>query len=760
MFSIPNDALARAKTIAYQSGARGEDSETLLRQIAEISPAFADDASVMDLLSFQHKKGRSAGEKSANPKNEEYCRKYSFDPKSKVYYNARFQSFAVSASSPGDDRRVHPNALPSLPPSARWTVLIDETGNQFDEEASSARQKLGRIVGIFIPQENEYRLPPLSENWHAVLQDYEYVERAVDRLLRSGCGVLGVSIDTLNAINGDRWFYGVETLLTLGLRLLPCDAPTTVDVRVERRGEFQNDDFWNKYLQVRLNDLQAELARSFPQKAQKITLTGRFIAKSEDRRNGYADAAAFVWGSGSVVGLLAKSGWPNACFLEGDAQKLRSAFDLTQRSERLAPIDWANLVDSEAATQSNSFVAATLRDLGEKTKQDLALWRDYLNYTTSIVDSKAIRLQSLRSQIDWLKQYAPQTDLPPKLELVWLTNQIATENHRGAGATQETVEKYKRCQKLAKNLYNEDAELACNAALHIAVSASNAFDFQQPKKILATWAQRDPAIAGLRMHGQILSSLGQFEALNGDATKAIGYFKQAIEVFKKLSDPFESEREISQTAAYLFIAATDLRPFSAQEFKTAASLYFQTPNLQEAAKKLRGTNAASEKYRCAALLRALVYLNNDPKVKADNPTIKYEIEEAATVYLRQSSAWQTDVGHPWELVEFYRGVLSSDEERDGSFRNAYQIACDEGGTALRVIAAVILGSILTLPSANRQDRDEYEKLIDQLEREIPRLAQPSSPSCKRSRLSFLQTQPTAPLPPLELAKAVLPFYFR
>lgn len=100
------------------------------------------------------------------------------------------------------------------------------------------------------------------------------------------------------------------------------------------------------------------------------------------------------------------------------------------------------------------------------------------------------------------------------------------------------------------------------------------------------------------------------------------------------------------------------------------------------------------------------------------------------------------------MIEFYRGMLLTDpEERLKCFRRAYELVRGEAGV-LRVIGAVILGSILPLdPSV----KEEYESLMTALSEEFPD---------ETSRLSVLKSQPADQLLPLDLAERVLPFNFR
>ena len=76
--------------------------------------------------------------------------------------------------------------------------------------------------------------------------------------------------------------------------------------------------------------------------------------------------------------------------------------------------------------------------------------------------------------------------LPPRLELLWLTVRLAHANH--LGATEEQMKAARidmaRFRKLVSDLYEEDAPLACWATLHLAVQATDAFDFARARRLV------------------------------------------------------------------------------------------------------------------------------------------------------------------------------------------------------------------------------------------------------------------------------------
>ena len=81
-------------------------------------------------------------------------------------------------------------------------------------------------------------------------------------------------------------------------------------------------------------------------------------------------------------------------------------------------------------------------------------------------------------------------------------------------------------------------------------------------------------------------------------------------------------------------------------------------------------------------------------------------------------------------------------------RKGYNL-CANGGPTLRAIAAVLLGALLYDGAAKR---DEYMAKAEEVISLLPNIG--------KSRVSSLLAHADKPLPPLGLAKSILPFNFR
>lgn len=636
----------------------------------------------------------------------------------------------------------HANALPSLAPAAAWTVLVDETGSDFSSDA--AGRSRGRMIAVFVPK--GAGLPDLPKAWHAVetgdLEGENGVLDLVGRIQSAKCGVLGIPVTVLpETTEADQWFSCVEDILALGFRLLPVDGPAKISLFVERRG-FADGPTGTAMLSKTVEDVLHRLARVFPERAKKLTVESRIVAKTEHPWNGYVDAAAWTWGSTAASFLLPRTGWVGPCFLDGDAAAvLRRCLDALRTEGLPDAEDWTRLLELAGPDEEASLAAAFLRALGQEAQTKVDVWRKFLDEAVRHLDSKAIDMDLLGRQLRWLKAWEPvDADLPPRTRLVWLVSELAAANHTGRTDLHEAEAFRKEFDELSARLYREDCPLCAHANLHLAVSYTNAFEFGKARDLLLPMRGWPAEGMGLRMEGRLLSSLGQHAAFLGDPVGALPLFDEAIARFRDLSE--KSRLEILQTSAYAATASMDAGTPDAAE-RLASYLWggpFSEETFVSESRRLAASAEPVEKYAHHILLRRLVEL------PVDHP--------ARAAYLEEKPRWaEPAVGHPWELIEFYRALLLPEgPERSARLESAFDLAMAEGGPTLQVIAAVIAGSIV----ANADDvaRDAYANLVACCAEALPALGE--------ARLAALRGQPdpATRLAPLDLARAVLPFNFR
>lgn len=632
------------------------------------------------------------------------------------------------------------NSLLALPPSSSWTMLVDDTGETFTPgEKTHGR---GRMVAVFVPA--DVHLPSLPKGWHANdlsrAGNADEVVRVAGLLAKSRCGIVGVSVEDLPVTTAsDQWFCCLDELISLSLRLLPLDGETKILLRAEQHGGISAEE-GNPMLKKTIDDVLYRLKTAFPDRAAKIHLRGAFVTKSNPLI-GYADAAAYVWGSDKSA-LRTHTGWKGACFLEGNSSEaVRRGLDALRMEGAPSAADWNELLSLPEAQSETSLVAAFLGILGHEAKVNLETWRIYFNEARRHLDSKAIRMDLLGRQLRWLKQWMPDgEELPPRTRLMWLVSELAAANHSGRTNMHETKSFRSEFDGLVSRLQREDCPLCALANLHLAVSYTNAFEFGKTRYLLLPMCKWPIEGLGLRMEGRLLSSLGQHEAFAGNYREALPLFDKAISIFRDLSEG--SAGEISHTSSYAAVAAMDAGTPDADE-RLAAYIWegsFSEDKFATEARRLATSAEPVEKYMHHVLLRRLVELPED--------------HPARMAYLAEKERWSVpDVGHPWELVEFYRALLlPAGEERLARLDDAFAIATGEGGPTLQVISAVIMGSALC-EGANAVVK-AYEDLVSRCAENVPALG--------KARLAALRGQldPATRLSPLALAKAVLPFNFR
>ena len=662
----------------------------------------------------------------------------------------------------------NPHYIKNLPCCPEWTIMVDETGKVFDNslfyQSYSPREK-GHFVAVLIPKDSN--LPAIGP-FHSVDAPPQTVADKLDKLLHTSipCGILGITLDGMANAPVNYWYNGLERLFDLILRLLPVEGNgVMLNVYVEARGSSTPE-----MVRRTLDSSLYRLAKVDQPLASRIKLDVQTIGKhdSEDEIfnawNGYVDAVAYSWccANKDLNAILINYGLLPFCLMTGSSQNLYEVMDDLKGGRLPKPEQWSELLLLPAGSSPDSLVARLLSEIGCTLRLSSSEWVTYLNHLIRHLDSKAISLHTLGKQISFLKKYQPdESVLPPRLQLLWLTAKLAESNHRGA----VVVEAFDRFKALIRDLYEEDAPLTCYATLHLAVNYTNAYRFQDAQAVVedylrlisnATWGKNLPAwvhsvfdllmtaahiepaspaaIPGLRYFAQLISSHGQHEAFFGRNADAVKFFVEANRLFAKLSDSEDAKREISQTSAYLLTSLMDLDKPDPQLMKNTLESYFGD-DLAATARELAVSNEPKDKYRLHILLRYILSGKAPTEIKA--------------AVLERKTQWKTDKGHPWEMIEFYRGLLLDDPaERMAHLKNACDL-CKGNDATLHVIEAVILGTIL-LEDATVLPR--YQALVEQCVRELPELGE--------ARIDALRGQPRKRLPALEFAKIVLPFNFR
>ena len=650
----------------------------------------------------------------------------------------------------------HQNDIAYLTPAPSWTLYVDESGTSFNTNEN------GIMAGVLSCDQNPLpKQPKLHASENTTEEQLIAGDKVIETLLtHPNCGVIAVPVTAYRSATG--WASLVCSLIDLVMRLLPLGGKKSkLKVLVENKEPYtKSTDFCYLRDACRFN-----LMHSYPERANLLDLSIEIMTKN-DHRNAYPDIvsnACFTRKNNNTgKQRFLASGWGGTCFLDYRAEELSRLLDLFYKNGQLPAVEWAQLVSSQISCSNNLF-SALLNLLGEEAQKNVPLWKKYLDHTVTYLSTGGLNLYRLHNQLEWLKRYQPaEEQLPPRIKLLWLTSKLAEANHLGEISQHKDVDKM--FMELIRDLYEEDAPLTCFATLHLAVQMTNAFQFERAQKLLMDYSDigsllnpeppftkfvKDTlrkiigddrkhylpaAIPGLRFYGQLLSSCGQHEAFLGNPDRAAIYFEEAINCFQRLSE--NREDDIDKTLAYATTAAMDLDPAGSKALELL-KCYLNKTDLSEAAKALAANSTDIDKYHHHIFLRYLAHSN------------RKECKDAIKMYCTQKENWETGNGHPWEMIEFYRGILvENKEEKLNLFRHAYEMAL-EGGPTLHIIACVILGSIAYY---DHSVVTELSELIEKTVAELPALG--------NERVSCLHCQCQQPLEPLTFAKAILPFNFR
>lgn len=622
---------------------------------------------------------------------------------------------------------LHPNDIRRLPPAAAWVLLVDETGPQFDEAAGEK----GMIVGMLMPAEG-HGLKLLPKGWHAVEQgSFDEIDRVVQNVLDARVGVIGISMHQLPIVPGERWAMGILTLIKWVLRLLPLsDKKTKLDVYVEGRPPFNPGENW----QIAAEDAMQELTFSVPHRAKLIKLNIKTISKGDNPFNGYADAIAYTWGSPAPASVLRlkNTGWKGSCFLTMDPSSMLRTWQSLDAGVNVTADEWFVIIGSPDAANRAALTYTILERLGELCKKHDGLWQKFADRVSDYLGAGNADLKLLGRQVEWLEQWRPPEEkMLPQLRLSWLTNRLANANHRG-----ETEQAWMtEMNELSARLMEENAELVCRAHLNLAVNATNRFDFDLAEACIQIWRNQPPTVPGLRYWAQIRSTMGQHAAFRGNLDSALNLFNEAISAFRRLSDQKMAIKDVQQTSAYLTTVMID-HPGQTQSAVVAHLEDLLDMTAINACRKYAADNSADYRYKHHLLLRWLVYRGAD---------------DCLAEYLSHQDHWQTNEGHPWPLIELYRGFLLLPGSRQAAAERAIMagniaLAQDQGPT-VRLIGACCMAIARLWGASWPQAENVLKELEESLPLAIDRIQK------VRDFMAATEADPK------QLLRAVLPFNF-
>ena len=626
----------------------------------------------------------------------------------------------------------HPNSLRHLPQHSNWEIVIDETGMEFEraEDLSIDDYSLGRYVALAIP-EGKAELDRLPETFHAAEEKPELLDKVINNILSQSVGVLGITAKDQLSFNRPRWFSGVYRLLQLVLRLLPLPNEGSKQVRVfiEQRGSFNADTDLEVLKQLLLSELQSIDEARFSQ----LLLSLEIAPKGKHPYLAHVDALAHCWGGSSAAQRLTKAKFKGHCFLtpeSGDLERIYAALD---GKTALSSHDWFQAVCALSGEPEHSLLREAMQQLGERCQTQPEIWQNYLQTVRHRLNEKDYHPQALDEILGWLQTYAPaENKLPPLLQLRFQAARLAADNHQG----RMRLEAIQNLLDLGNQLKYEAAPEVAQVYNRLAVATTNIYEFDYAKQILEHALKLPEIAVGRQQYGRLLSGMGQIHAFSGEHQAAASFFAQAVETFEKLSDSTAAQKDIRQTCLYRLHNALDAGE-TWENIQPLATSVFGS-DLDKAANKF--SISPDDRFTHHALLRLLA-------------AYPQQTASAQKTYLYNQAHWQSEAGHPWQLIHLWRGWLAHFAGNDIIAAEAFNHALDEeaDGLTLQWIAlttAVLaerlgLGKSSPYPIAAEAAR---------LEAELPK--------APHAALWALQKSEAHPQKLLAALKACLPFNFK
>ncbi|NEX48235.1 hypothetical protein [Pseudotabrizicola algicola] len=596
----------------------------------------------------------------------------------------------------------HPNCLRALHPADSWTVYVDETGVNFDSTERADNPNLtGRVVALAVPDGVE-----LADcgGFHAVERSFSEVDDVLQRVLDAPVGILGFSV--LDDTAQHRYWIGhVLHLVRWTLLQLPIPMDgrkSQVRILIEQRDAYSSQTDLKALAQA----LESELAALDPQRFKGLALKMGFMDKKHPM-NGYVDVVAFTWGSSdwSNKDRLRKSQLQGHCFVKANESSLHHLYLALTRGGPLAPADWYALCAASAEEQDGSFLRRELDRLGKAMARLPRQWELYLEEVQTRLASKQYSLAALGRAIDWLEQYADQSQIiPGTLRLQLDSSNLSLANHRG----QIQDELVFRCLEWVNKLEDEAPQLVAEALLRMASTMTNNFQFSALEEIVETWLAKPIAVAGLLNYGKLQSTRGQMHAFSHDPATAVSFFEAAAESFARLSDPRQVARETHQTRIYEMIARMDAVPFDADGEEASAEVGMVLDSIlrllgnrePEAISRSLSASDQERRFENHLWLRAL---NRFPR----------QMAIARAAYLGNREKWKSGSDHPWPLILAYRAWLLKDAgetEEARSHLDAAVRTCldDDHGVTLEWMALVLstMAQAIGVPLASSDHAEE------------------------------------------------------
>lgn len=554
----------------------------------------------------------------------------------------RKRPFAVDLPSVFCGKGVHPHAIRHLQPSASWTMLIDEGGDQFGLVAESLAmndRKLGRAVALLVPE--HANLPPLQEKTHSTDMDVSKVQALIKTIIQQPIGVFGAQVND-DLLSGS-WLGSIEQLVRWVLLLLPVKGPTKVQVLIEQRGDYsaQQAD-----LRALADVIESQLVALLPDRFGGLRLSFAVVDKQHPL-NGYVDAIAHLWSTPTreKKQILAHTGWQHHCLLQNSKMPaIERLYRRVLEGELPEPAAWLDACTSAREESEASLLHDVLAQTARRVQQQPAVLTAYLAQVQQRIRERTIAPGQLVTALQWLQAQLPKEQWPLSLACVLESSSLVAENHLGLF----DADRVAALQHQAEQLAEEDAQLACQLMLRLASSCTNNYQFGHGSQVVSSWLRRPVETVGLLNRGKLLSTEGQLLAFQGQHALALSHFDDAIATFERLSDPVERRRQVQQSWHYRAVTLlAQGEPQAANEVQGLVKLALgdQMPR----AMKQLAESGFEHQYLHYLVVRALVQF----------PVL----QDMRQSYLANQDSWDMEPTHPWMLIQAYRGWMLAEAKQ-------------------------------------------------------------------------------------------------
>jgi hypothetical protein len=288
--------------------------------------------------------------------------------------------------------------------------------------------------------------------------------------------------------------------------------------------------------------------------------------------------------------------------------------------------------------------AARLR---ENLCRDPVHLQEVVDYVGRLFEAETVNMEQVGRLLSLItERNKALAKLAPRQQLLVYLNRLRYHNH--LGGSPGDVRFFGHFKQVRSQVFSEDPRLCLLSDLNEAESYTNVFAFEEASAVLElNWKEpSDLRNLGADLVGRFFSTRGQCNAFLGKHEQAEYEFQQAIGHFDRLSDLQLRDDQILRTKTYQAINRMDWKlPDAEPLVAEIVRARFQT-ELHDAG---------------AAVARAVA--RQFPYVHHMYLRYVYAAGSAAS-YLAGNAQWQVGHFHPWELIDFYRGLLVHRQDRE------------------------------------------------------------------------------------------------